>query len=357
MLGRVALLGVVAWWATAASAASIELNAGRVRHPDGAPTPSADIARAAAWYLERRPSLPREDCSGLVEAILARAGSSDTGSAAMFWERAAAERRTHQRHRPDPGDLAFFDYTYDRNDNGLVDEELTHIGVVVEVEADGTIVVVHLSTSQGIAALRMNLDAPDVRSRDGTVLNDWLGKVGYGPPEHGRLAGQLWRGFASVGSDAAQLAEADDVSVDTRQRSRSRTRPVDSEGARRRRPSPVGSAADVPSSPPSPAPGPVREVPPLLDAIALEHVLDGRRVMARELRGATCLALWQLENAVYARHGYPFTTPEAQATFASESWYRPDPSVTVDTIGGRMTPADDYNLEVFEGTAVLHGCR
>lgn len=121
-----------------------------------------------------------------------------SGNTASMWADAQRERRIHHRKRPDLGDLAFFDDTWDRNGNGLLDDALTHVGVVIAVDDDGTVTLAHAGTSKGRSTLRMNLKRPgDATDDDGKVLNDHLRvQERRDPPRTVYLAGQLWRGFA-----------------------------------------------------------------------------------------------------------------------------------------------------------------
>ena len=151
------------------------------------------VADSARWHLTARPSLKRHDCSGLVQSILARAGIPAQGNSRTFWQDAVRESRVVER--PSPGDLAFFDRTYDANGNRRVDDLLTHIAVVVEVTARGLVRMVHLGSRQ-VKELRLSLEQPGVRKEGGVVLNDYLRAPGYGPSDGPRLAGQLLRGFA-----------------------------------------------------------------------------------------------------------------------------------------------------------------
>ena len=59
-----------------------------------------------------------------------------------------------------PGDLIFWDNTYDRNNNGAWDDPLTHAGIVVSVDPDGTISYVHHNYRRGIVVEQMNLAEP-----------------------------------------------------------------------------------------------------------------------------------------------------------------------------------------------------
>ncbi len=99
---------------------------------------------------------------------------------------------------PVPGDLVFWDDTYDANGNGTWDDTLTHVGMVVETGADGTISYVHLNYRRGIVVEMMNLREPDVHQRTAggkvTIVNSPLrmAEAGKDHPERW-LAGQLYR--------------------------------------------------------------------------------------------------------------------------------------------------------------------
>ena len=165
----------------------------------------AAVARAAGQLVGRSRLIVggetyRYDCSGLVEAAHAKAGEALSGSSASLFALSRQEGVLHRRKVPHPGDVAFFDDTYDRNRNGRVDDDLTHIAVVIEMDPDGTILLAHGGTSRGRTELRMNLRHPDQRSDDsGRVLNDYL-RVKRNSDKSGTkyLAGELWRGFATV---------------------------------------------------------------------------------------------------------------------------------------------------------------
>lgn len=166
--------------------------------PPAAPRSTEPIPAAARHYLSHPPPARfRDDCSGFVAAVLDRAGIAVGGSTKDLWEAARADRRVHRRKTPKPGDLAFFDHTWDRNGNGKMDDPLTHVAVVIAVDDEGTIELAHAGTSAGRSLLRMNLHHPDEATRDGRPLNDPLRKRLPGDkPDSPTLSGQLWRGFA-----------------------------------------------------------------------------------------------------------------------------------------------------------------
>lgn len=62
---------------------------------------------------------------------------------------------------PALGDLVFWDNTYDMNGNGKADDDLTHVGLVVDVKGDGTIAYLHHNYRRGPVVETMNLLHPD----------------------------------------------------------------------------------------------------------------------------------------------------------------------------------------------------
>lgn len=158
------------------------------------------VVSAVYRYLDERPRGYRDDCSGFVSAVFTDAGAPMDGVVASTWDLAVVYDTLHWDPRPLPGDLVFFENTWDRNRNGKVDDEYTHIGVVLEVEDDGTILFADNGTSGGRRIARMNVLRPhDARDAHGNVLNQTLRKPGRrDPPGTPTLTGELWIGFAHV---------------------------------------------------------------------------------------------------------------------------------------------------------------
>jgi peptidoglycan DL-endopeptidase CwlO len=157
------------------------------------------MVRSAAYYLEHDPP-GRDDCSSFVTAIITRAGRPTEGSVESLYDDLAAGRGLHRRKVPLPGDLVFFDHTYDRNRNGRLDDRLSHIAVVMSVDAEGTVVMAQGGTSKGRTTLSMNLKQPDVvTDARGEVINEWLRmEKDSDPPGTKYLASQLWRAFGTI---------------------------------------------------------------------------------------------------------------------------------------------------------------
>ena len=186
----------------------------RVRPPEPPMrSPAAAVAAAAASFvgdatLHVDGERFRFDCSGLVEATLAAGNCPFRGSTASLFEQARDLHVLHRRKIPTPGDVAFFDDTYDRNGNGRRDDPLSHSAVVESVDARGTITLVHLG-SQGVVRIRMNLRHPEDRTDgDGNVINDALrAPRSSDSPRTRHLAGELWAGFASFWRSNDQVAD------------------------------------------------------------------------------------------------------------------------------------------------------
>lgn len=153
-----------------------------------------------------------DDCTSFVRALyeplgvdlLTEAQPGDNGVTAM-WRFASRHGRIFEGGRPLAGDLVFFKETYDQNRDGHANDGLTHIGLVEDVEADGTVLVIH-RVARGVVRYRMNLSAPtQVRTAGGKRLNDWLRTEA--PGSKPRLTAELFAGFATLLPVESRLAK------------------------------------------------------------------------------------------------------------------------------------------------------
>lgn len=185
-------------------------------------------ARAAALEghagaFEVRGSRFNPDCSGFVEAVYEAEGVPLRRLMAIAAPRASSgvEAAFHAMERfgtvsrdaswPAPGDLVFFDDTYDRNGNGVPDDPLTHVGVVEWVE-DGTVVFMHRG-GRAVARAAMTPGAPAVAASGERVLNSPLRDKRAAASRAWRpdvLAGALFAAYGRL--DPAKLPP--DVSLD-----------------------------------------------------------------------------------------------------------------------------------------------
>lgn len=160
-----------------------------------------------AWSARRQLMRPdfafRDDCSGFVSAVYTEVGVPMNGVVAQLWDLAVDYDALHWEDVPQVGDLVFFDNSWDRNHNRLLDDELTHIGIVIDVEPDGTFVYAQAGVSSGRGTARMNLLQPDVNEdARGITLNNYLRAPQPGDPaDTPYLTGELFRGFATIDPD------------------------------------------------------------------------------------------------------------------------------------------------------------
>lgn len=145
----------------------------------------------------------RRDCSGSTRGIFAQAGIMlpDIGErgindATTLYNMVVQHGQVTQVN-PLPGDMVFFDNTYDRNGNGKPDDTLSHVGVIEEVLADGTVVFVHYM-GKSIIRSRMNLQWPEKQMHpdSGERINHQLRR--RSGRQEGLTAGQLFAGFGKI---------------------------------------------------------------------------------------------------------------------------------------------------------------
>jgi len=148
------------------------------------------------------------DCAGLVRGVYAThrvdlydgLGELDGGNGVgRIYTHVMQHGRIHYGPAVHPGDVVFFHNTWDFNRDGLPNDPLTHVGVVENVEDNGTVSFVSL-VSTGVERYRMNLLQPAVhKDADGRVLNDYMRRRSDGDPENTRyLTGQLFAAFGTV---------------------------------------------------------------------------------------------------------------------------------------------------------------
>ncbi len=159
-----------------------------------------DVSVEARYSLNDPPKGFRDDCSGFVSGVMTQVGVPMDGTVASIYDLAVVHDQLHWREVPLVGDLIVWDNTTDRNGNGEWDDPSTHIGVVIDVEDDGTAIFAHSGTSRGRVIGRMNLTRPDDRKdADGTVVNSVLRSYSRGDPQTaGYTAAELFSAFITV---------------------------------------------------------------------------------------------------------------------------------------------------------------
>ncbi len=151
----------------------------------------------------------RLDCTGVVQAVYWGAGIDLESPLAAYTGNGVARLYSFLDDRglvtkgsePRPGDLIFWDNTYDHNGNGRVDDPLTHVGMVVSVRDNGDLEYIHHNYRRGIILEKMNPRTPDIYSRvengKTVVVNSPMRM--RGSPEYDKvLSGELVRAWGQA---------------------------------------------------------------------------------------------------------------------------------------------------------------
>ena len=146
------------------------------------------------------------DCSGTVMAIYWYAGI-DLAQAFPDYSGGGTERiykylrdkdLLYKTELPKPGDIIFWDNTFDKNKNGKLDDYLTHMGMVVSIDDGGNIEYIHENYRKGIILAKMNLYKPneyyEIVDGEKIILNDPMRMRGS-PESKAWLSSQLYTDF------------------------------------------------------------------------------------------------------------------------------------------------------------------
>lgn len=187
------------------------------------------LVQAAREIVETQSTIVGEttfsyDCSGTILTVYAHAGiylidlfGNYTGNGVARLHGIAADYKVlHVRNLPEPGDVIFWDNTYDRNQDGSWNDPLTHAGLVMSVADDGTVEFLHHNYRRGIVTATMNLLKPDIYQNDeGGELNSPMRMASQRSANPDLwLSSHLFREFASmhlIHIEAASIDEPDVV--------------------------------------------------------------------------------------------------------------------------------------------------
>ncbi|TKB91327.1 MAG: hypothetical protein E8D40_10330 [Nitrospira sp.] len=148
------------------------------------------------------------DCAGVTRAIFLEHGidlyrgafNDPKGNGVRLIHNHVRQHGTlHRGSNVSPGDLVFFDNTWDFNGDGKLNDPLTHVGVVERLEEDGTVIFIS-RVANAIERYRMNLDQPHVhKTAQGLVLNDYIRRKHPTDPENAaRLTGELFSFYGNL---------------------------------------------------------------------------------------------------------------------------------------------------------------
>jgi hypothetical protein len=181
------------------------------RSVDRVPSRSA-IARTAAKLvgaktIESNGRRIAYDCAGVTRAVFLRHGidlydsepiDPHANGVRIIHAHIKEQGTFHQGPIAHPGDLVFFDNTWDYNGDGKVNDPLTHVGIVERQEPDGTVVFIS-RVAGAVERYHMNLSLPHIhKTADGRILNDYLRRKNVRDSDNtSYLTGQLFAQFAS----------------------------------------------------------------------------------------------------------------------------------------------------------------
>jgi len=147
------------------------------------------------------------DCAGVTRAVFLKHGidlydgelsDSHANGVRIIHAHIRQQGRFHRGPVAYPGDLVFFNNTWDYNGDGKVNDPLTHVGIVEQQESDGTVIFIS-RVAGAVERYRMNLGLPHIhKTADGRILNDYLRRKDIiDPANTGYLTGELFAQFAT----------------------------------------------------------------------------------------------------------------------------------------------------------------
>ena len=147
------------------------------------------------------------DCAGVTRAVFLRHGidlygnsenDPEANGVRHIYAHIQQQGTFHQGPVAHPGDLIFFNDTWDYNGDGKVNDPLTHVGIVERQDPDGTVVFIS-RVAGAVERYHMNLGLPQVhKAANGRVLNDYIRRKEFGDSaDTGHLTGELFAIFGT----------------------------------------------------------------------------------------------------------------------------------------------------------------
>lgn len=147
------------------------------------------------------------DCAGVTRAIFLEHGidlydgsSPDpkANGVRLIHHHISRHGKFHQGPAVRPGDLVFFDNTWDYNRDGIINDPLTHVGIVERQDPDGTVIFIS-RVAGAIERYHMNLALPHLhKTAEGRILNDYIRRKDLDHPFNAAyLTGELFAGFGT----------------------------------------------------------------------------------------------------------------------------------------------------------------
>lgn len=153
----------------------------------------SNFVRAIYWNITGKDIFYEAQVSG---ATSEEKTNMSSGCALLY---AYFKRKQHYSPKmPRKGDVIFFDNTYDCNNNRRIDDPLTHVGIVTDIDkGDGTVTFIHANTGRpkSIYKAYLNLKYPDQQKLNGKIINTYLKRKYTWETGNLQFSGQLTRGF------------------------------------------------------------------------------------------------------------------------------------------------------------------
>ncbi|HAD81089.1 TPA: hypothetical protein DCG35_01150 [Candidatus Edwardsbacteria bacterium] len=143
----------------------------------------------------------KNDCSGFVVGVYRlmgyrvdiRSHRKNRSLSEMLFLSLQDKGMAYQEFKPNIGDAVFF-----KNTTDVVYDRITHMGLVEEIEPDGTVIILHYSAG-GVKRLRMNLNSPyREKTGSGKVINNYLKRDDAGAGKRNILAGALFHSYGDI---------------------------------------------------------------------------------------------------------------------------------------------------------------
>ncbi len=150
------------------------------------------------------------DCIGTIAAIYWRMNMDVQKDFALYsgngvsrlYHSLASQEVVHADSYPRPGDIVFWDNTWDANSDGnRSNDPLTHAGIVMSVDDDGTIQYVHAHLTRGVVIEVMNLlDPASAFDAAGKRINNTMAiaTTSGGPRPDRYVSGDVFRQFGDI---------------------------------------------------------------------------------------------------------------------------------------------------------------
>lgn len=143
----------------------------------------------------------KNDCSGFVIGVYRLMGyrlkikpaRGNRSLSEMLFLTLEGRGMTYIDYLPNAGDAVFF-----KNTTATVYDRITHMGLVEEVDADGTVTILHYSSGE-VKRMKMNLKSPyREKNGSGKVINNYLKRDDAGAGKRNILAGALFQAYGDI---------------------------------------------------------------------------------------------------------------------------------------------------------------